>query len=62
MSLGWLRAIRRSMEAAATPGVEPKQRPLSIGIGYCPGCEHLRATNSLSCNYCGSAAPVVADA
>jgi hypothetical protein len=60
MSFAWLRATWQSM--TAPPGEPAGRRPLSIGIGYCPGCDHLRATNSLSCSYCGSTAAVIADA
>jgi hypothetical protein len=62
MRLGWLRAIQQAMTCVPEPTGEPRQRPLSFGIGHCPGCEHLRATNSATCTYCGSTAPVTADA
>lgn len=56
----WLQALHK---AAFGPAREQgRQRPLQIGIGYCPACDELRASNSLSCNHCGSAAPVTADA
>jgi hypothetical protein len=60
MPFTWLRATWQSITAA--PGESAGRRPLSVGIGYCPGCEHLRATTSLSCSYCGSTAAVPADA
>ena len=44
------------------PGVPGARKPLSVGIGYCPGCDSLRASNSSSCSQCGSADPVTADA
>jgi hypothetical protein len=44
-----------------TAGSEAR-KPLSVGIGYCPGCDELRASNSLSCSHCGSTDPVTADA
>jgi hypothetical protein len=60
MPFAWLRATWQSMTAPA--GATAGRRPLSVGIGYCPACEHLRATNSLSCSYCGSTTAVPADA
>ncbi|HYI05381.1 MAG TPA: hypothetical protein VD858_10855 [Reyranella sp.] len=42
--------------------VSQAQKPLSVGIGYCPGCDGLRASNGLSCNHCGNTDPVTADA
>lgn len=60
--LSWLSAIRQSMTAVPESTSEPKQRLLSLGVGYCPGCERLRATNSPTCTNCGSAASVTADA
>lgn len=47
---------------AAPSAVAPKRKLLFTGIGYCPGCQYLRATNSPSCTHCGSAEPVTADA
>ncbi|HKH65737.1 MAG TPA: hypothetical protein VKA75_00070 [Reyranella sp.] len=44
-----------------TAGSEAR-KPLSVGIGYCPGCDELRASNSLTCNHCGNTDPVTADA
>jgi hypothetical protein len=44
------------------PEVSEARKPLSVGIGYCPGCDNLRASNSLSCSHCGSTDPVAADA
>jgi hypothetical protein len=38
------------------------RKPLSVGIGYCPGCDSLRASNSPTCSHCGNTAPVIADA
>jgi hypothetical protein len=38
------------------------RKPLSVGIGYCPGCDNLRASNSPSCSHCGSTDRVIADA
>jgi hypothetical protein len=38
------------------------RKPLSVGIGYCPGCDSLRASNSPTCSHCGNTAPVTADA
>ena len=44
------------------PEVSETRKPLSVGIGYCPGCDSLRASNSLSCSHCGNTDPVTADA
>jgi hypothetical protein len=60
LRLDWLRALHDAVLGPAREQVQP--RPLYLGIGYCPGCDGLRASNSLSCNHCGSAAPVTADA
>ena len=56
----WLQAVHNAVFGPARQ--QARQRPLYIGIGYCPACDELRASNSLSCNHCGSAAPVTADA
>ena len=55
LRLGWLQDLLGS-------GVSETRKPLSVGIGYCPGCDQLRASNSLSCSHCGSTDPVIADA
>ena len=60
MRLAWLDILREAMNPASAS--EPKRKPLFFGIGYCPGCEHLRAANSPSCMHCGSPEPVTADA
>lgn len=44
------------------PDVTEARKPLSVGIGYCPGCDELRASNSLRCSHCGNIDPVAADA
>lgn len=44
------------------PDVSETKKPSSVGIGYCPGCDGLRATNGLSCSHCGDTQPVTADA
>jgi hypothetical protein len=44
------------------PAVSEARKPLSVGIGYCPGCDNLRASNSPSCGHCGNTDPVTADA
>ncbi len=44
------------------PEVPETRKPLSVGIGYCPRCDNLRASNSLSCSHCGNTEPVTADA
>ena len=54
LRLDWLHGLFASELAA--------RQPLSVGIGYCPGCDSLRASNSLSCNHCGNTDPVTADA
>jgi hypothetical protein len=55
LHLDWLQGLFDS-------GVAEARKPLSVGIGYCPGCDSLRASNSLICSHCGSADPVTADA
>ena len=60
LRLDWLRGLHDALLGPAREQV--RQRPLYTGIGYCPACDGLRASNSLSCNHCGSAAPVTADA
>ena len=60
LRLEWFGGLQRALFGPAK--VEARRRPLAVGIGYCPGCEGLRASNSLSCSRCGSAAPVPADA
>ncbi len=44
------------------PEVSEARKPLSVGIGYCPSCDNLRASNSLNCSHCGSTDSVTADA
>ncbi len=56
----WLQSLHDAVLGPARE--QARQRPLNIGIGYCPACDGLRASNSLSCNHCGSAVPVTADA
>jgi len=60
LRLEWLGGLHEALFGPAK--VEARQKPLAIGIGYCPGCDGLRASSSLSCNHCGSEAPVTADA
>jgi hypothetical protein len=55
LRLDWLQGLFE-------PAASEARKPLSVGIGYCPGCEGLRASNSLSCNHCGNTDPVTADA
>jgi hypothetical protein len=55
LRLDWLQGL---FEPAASEG----RKPLSVGIGYCPSCDGLRASNSLSCSHCGNSDPVTADA
>lgn len=60
LRLDWLKGLQQALLGPAR--AEAARRPLAIGIGYCPGCDGLRASNSPACNHCGSAAPVTADA
>jgi hypothetical protein len=60
ISFAWLDALRQSITRPAQ--AVARQKPLSVGIGYCPGCAQLRVTNSLSCSYCGNTEPVAANA
>jgi hypothetical protein len=55
LHLDWLQGLFASEVATA-------RKPLSVGIGYCPGCDNLRASNSLSCIHCSNTDPVTADA
>ena len=55
LRLDWLQGLFE-------PAASEARKPLSVGIGYCPGCDGLRASNSLTCNHCGNAEPVTADA
>ena len=55
LRLDWLQGLFE-------PAASDARKPLSVGIGYCPGCDQLRASNSLSCNHCGNTDPVTADA
>ena len=60
LRLDWLAGLQETPFGPARE--ETLRKPLAIGIGYCPACDGLRASNSLSCNHCGSTAPVTADA
>ena len=55
LRLDWLQDLFASEVSTA-------RKPLSVGIGYCAGCDQLRASNSLSCAHCGNTDPVTADA
>lgn len=55
LRLDWLQGFFGS-------GVSEARKPPSVGIGYCPDCDQLRASNSSSCSQCGSTDPVTADA
>jgi hypothetical protein len=55
LRLDWLQGLFETEVSAA-------REPLSVGIGYCPGCDELRASNSPSCSHCGNTDPVTADA
>jgi hypothetical protein len=55
LRLDWLQGLFDS-------DVSEARKPLSVGIGYCPGCDQLRASNSPSCSHCGSTDQVTADA
>ena len=55
LRLDWLQDLFASEVSEA-------RKPLSVGIGYCPGCDSLRASNSPSCAHCGNTDPVTADA
>lgn len=60
LRLHWLPSLHNAVFGPARQ--QARQQPLYIGIGYCPACNGLRASNSLSCNHCDSVAPVTADA
>ena len=55
LRLHWLQGLFETEVSAA-------REPLSVGIGYCPGCDELRASNSPSCSHCGNTDPVTTDA
>lgn len=60
LRLNWLRSLHAAVFGPARE--QARQRPLYVGIGYCPACDGLRASNSPVCSHCGSAVPVTADA
>jgi len=60
LRLDWLAGLQETLFGPARE--ETLRKPLAIGIGYCPGCDGLRASTSLCCTHCGSEAPVTADA
>lgn len=55
----WLQSLHVAVFGPAPE--QARRQPLHIGIGYCPACDGLRASNSPTCNHCGSADPVTAD-
>ena len=61
MRFKWLNAFR-PLFATLDAANRPLRRIANFGMGFCPGCERLRATASSRCTYCGSAAPVPEDA
>jgi hypothetical protein len=60
LRLEWLADLHDALFGPAR--LEARQKPMVMGIGYCPGCDGFRASSSPSCNHCGSTAPVTADA
>ena len=60
LRLEWLQGLQQALLGPAR--LETRRKPLAIGIGYCPGCDSLRASNSPTCSHCGNTAPVTADA
>jgi len=60
LRLAWLDGLHQALFGPAK--LEARQKPLAIGIGYCPCCNGFRATASLNCEECGSTVPVTADA
>jgi hypothetical protein len=55
LRLDWLQGLFASEASVA-------RKPLSVGIGYCPSCDSLRASNSPRCTRCSNTNPVTADA
>ncbi len=62
MRLKWREALQHLFAAAERPTSQRSREIANFGIGFCPGCKRLRGVSSLRCTYCGSAAPVTADA
>ena len=60
LRLEWLGGLHEALFGSAK--LEARRKPMVMGIGYCPGCDGFRASNSLSCSHCGSTASVTADA
>jgi hypothetical protein len=60
LRLEWLGGLHEVLFGPAK--LEARQKPLVMGIGYCPGCGGFRAASSLSCQGCGNTDRVTADA
>jgi hypothetical protein len=60
LRLDWFGGLHEALFGPAK--LEARQKPLAIGIGYCPGCSGFRATASLGCEECGNTDRVTADA
>jgi hypothetical protein len=58
----WLAVLHDLFAAPPTPHGRPLRQILMFDIGVCRGCRQMRSVASMRCSYCGSTAPVVADA
>ena len=54
--------LRAAFAEPDRPAGRSRLDPMKFDFGVCPGCHGLRATASVLCQTCGSAAPVTADA
>lgn len=62
MRFEWSKVVQYLFAPPAGGTGRPLRDITKFEIGVCPGCRQLRATGSLRCGYCDSAAPVAADA
>ncbi|HYR67385.1 MAG TPA: hypothetical protein VEP47_14695 [Reyranella sp.] len=62
MRFKWLAAFQDLFAAPPTAHDRPLRQILRFDIGVCPGCRQMRSVASMRCAYCGSTAPVAADA
>ena len=62
MRFKWLRAFQDLFAAPSAPNDRPLRQIVRFDIGVCRGCRQMRSVASLRCTYCGSVAPVPADA